>query len=315
MNSRYLRNIMLVGFVAMAAAAAPARAQAADIPRTVEGRPDFQGVWESRWRTQFERPDHAEGPIVSADKADAFVTTIYENLRAGGNQSPDSDFDFGTLIPDPSGGFRTSQIVEPADGKRPLNQAARDWAKVLGELTQKAEGPEARSPGERCLRAAGGAPLLTGADQAYRKFIQTPDHIVIWTEGHGDTRIIDMNGRTRPDALVSWAGDSVGRWEGDVLVVESRLMRYEPARPAALPGQPERKLTERFQLNSPDELGYSYTMEDPVMFTAPMRVEFILRRTNAGMYESACHEANYGLANILSGARFAEQQTQGKTAE
>ena len=295
-------------FAALAALHAPALAQDSDIPRTADGRPDFQGTWESRWRTQFERPDHAEGPIVSADEAEAFVTTIYEKLRAGGNQSPDSDFDFGSLMPDPGGGFRTSQIVEPADGKRPLNQAAQDWAKVLADITRNAEGPEARSPGERCLRAAGGAPLFTGADQAYRKIIQTPDYTVIWTEGHGDTRIIDMNGRTRPDAVVSWVGNSVGRWEGDVLVVESNLARYEPTRPAASPGQPERKLTERFQLNSPDEIGYSYTMEDPVMFTTPMRVEFILRRTSARMFESACHEGNHGLEGILRGAREMERR-------
>lgn len=299
--------------VAIVLAAGPAHAQVADMPRTAEGRPDFQGVWESRWRTPLERPVDADGPVVAADKADALVAAMYDRLRAEGNQSPDSDFDFGPLMPAHGGGFRTSQIVEPADGKRPLNQAAKDWAKVLRERTEKAEGPEARSPSERCLRSAGGAPLATGADQAYRKIIQTPGHIVIWTEAMGDVRVIDMTGRKRPDSVVSWAGDSVGRWEGDVLVVESRLVRYEPARPAPLPGQPDRKLTERFQLNTPDEIGYSYTMEDLVMFTTPMRVDFILRRTDSEIYESACHEGNHGLANILSGARVTEQQITGKS--
>lgn len=300
-----LRTI-LTAIAACAACQTPAVAQANDIPRTAEGRPDFQGVWESRWRTTLERPVDADGPIVAADKADALVAAMYERLRAQGNQSPAEDFDFGPLMPAPGGGFRTSQIVEPADGKRPLNQAAQDWAKVLKDHTDRAEGPEARGLTERCLRGAGGAPLLTGADQAYRKIIQTPDHIAIWTEQLGDTRIIEMTGHPRPDAVVSWLGDSAGRWESDVLVVETRLVRAEPTRPAGLPGQPERKLTERFQLNAPDELGYSYTIDDPVMFTAPLVVNFILVRTDSRMFESGCHEGNYGLANILLGARMTE---------
>lgn len=296
----------MIRAILLALALIPGAQAQEPIPRTPDGHPDFHGVWESRWRTTLERPVDADGPIVAADKADALVAAMYERLRAEGNQSPDEDFDFGPLMPAPGGGFRTSQIVEPADGKRPLNQAARDLAKVIRERTERAEDPEARGLSERCLRAAGGAPLATGADQAYRKIIQTPDHIVIWSEGLGDTRIIAMASRPRPDAVVSWGGDSAGRWEGDVLVVETRLVRAEPARPAGLPGQPERKLTERFQFNAPDELGYSYIIDDPVMFTAPMRVEFLLRRTDAGIYESACHEGNYGLANILSGARMAE---------
>ncbi|MFT3724833.1 MAG: hypothetical protein QM773_14775 [Hyphomonadaceae bacterium] len=299
------RQVLLA---AAMAACGVAHAQGA-IPRTADGHPDFQGVWESRWRTPLERPVDAEGPVVAADKADALVAAMNQRLRAQGNQSPDSDFDFGSLIPAPGGSFRTSQIVEPADGKRPLNEAAQEWAKIVKDRNDGADGPEARGLTERCLRAAGGAPLATGADQAYRKIIQTPDHIVIWSEGLGDTRIIEMNGRPRPDAVVSWAGDSAGRWEGDVLVVETRLVRPDPARPAGLPGQQERKLTERFQLNAPDELGYSYTINDPVMFTTTLRVTFPLLRTNAGIYESACHEGNYGLANILSGARMAEART------
>lgn len=311
-----LRRLLLTVIMVTACPAVTlAHAQSTDIPRTPEGRPDFHGVWESRWRTPLERPVDADGPVIAADKADALVAAMYERLRADGNQSPDEDFDFGPLMPAPGGGFRTSQIVEPADGKRPLNQAAQDLAKVIRERSEKADGPEVRGLSERCLRAAGGAPLSTGADQAYRKIIQTPDNITIWTEGLGDTRIIEMKSRPRPDAVVSWAGDSAGRWEGDVLVVETRLVRSDPTRPDALPGQPQRSLTEQFQLNSRDELGYSYTIEDPAMFTAPLRVAFILRRTNASIYESACHEGNYGLANILSGARVAEQQAMGKNPE
>ena len=305
-------NRLLV-LAALVAAGAHAHAQATPIPRTADGHPDFQGVWESRWRTPLERPPEADGPIVAADKAEAMVAAMYARLRAMGNQSPDSDFDFGPLMPAPGGAFRTSQIVEPADGKRPLNQAAQDWAKVGRDHTDRAEGPEARGLTERCLRAAGGAPLGSGADQAYRTIIQTPNHVVIWTEALGDTRIIEMTGRPRPDALISWLGDSSGRWEGDALVVETRLARPEPARPPAARDQPERKLTERFRFNTPEELGYSYTIEDPVMFTAPLVVDFALIRTDSRMFESGCHEGNYGLANILRGARVLEERVAEQT--
>lgn len=299
---------LVLVLAAMAVSGGLAHAQASDIPRTPQGHPDFQGVWESRWRTPMERPVEADGPIVAADQADAMVAAMYARMRAAGNQSPDDDFDWGPLLPAPGGGYRTSLIVEPADGKRPLNQAAQDWAKVLKDHSDRAEGPEARGVAERCLRIPSTAALAVTPDQSYRKFIQTLDHVVIWTEQFGETRIIEMTGRTRPDAVVSLVGHSIGRWEGDVLVVETRLVRPDPARPAAAPDAPERKLVERFQLNSPDELGYSYTIEDPVMFTAPMRVEFIMMRTDADMYESACHEGNHGLEGILRGARVAEER-------
>lgn len=300
----------LLALAALAVAGAHAHAQASDIPSTAEGRPDFHGVWEARWRTPIERPVEADGPIVAADKADAMVKAMYDRLRAAGNQSPDEDFDFGPLMPAPGGGFRTSLIVEPADGKRLLNQAARDCARVLKDNTDRAEGPETRGLTERCLRGAGGAPLVVGADQSYRQIIQTPDHVVIWTEQLDDARIIEMTNRGRPDAMVSWLGDSAGRWEGDLLVVETQLSRPEPARPAPPPDAAERKLTERFQFNSPDELGYSYTLEDPVMLTAPVRVEFFMIRMDAGMFESGCHEGNHGLEGILRGAREIERRTE-----
>lgn len=305
----------LLVLAAMAVSGGLAHAQASDIPRTAEGHPDFQGVWESRWRTPLERPADADGPIVAADQADALVTAMYERLRADGNQSPAEDFDFGPLMPDPGGGRRTSLIVEPTDGKRPLNQAAQDRLSVVRDESNRAEGPETRGLTERCLRGSGAAPMTGAADQGYRRFIQTADHVVIWTEQLGDTRIIDMTGRTRPDAVVSWLGHSMGRWEGDVLVVETRLVRAEPARPEGPAGQPERTLIERFQLNSRDELGYSYTIQDPVMFTAPLRVEFTMPRTNAGMYESACHEGNHGLEGILRGARETERRATAATVE
>jgi hypothetical protein len=286
---------------------APATAQQA-LPRAPDGHPDFQGVWEARWRTPLERPPEADGPIVAADKAEAMVAAMYVRMRAEGNQSPDYDMDWAPLMPAPGGGYRTSLIVEPADGKRPLNKVAQEQAKTLKDVSDRAEGPEARGLTERCLRGPGGAPLPVAADQSYRQFIQTAEHVVIWTEGLGDTRIIEMTGRKRPDAVISWMGDSSGRWEGDVLVVETRLVRPDPARPAGSPGQTERKVTERFQLNSRDELGYSYTLEDPVMFSAPVRVDFIMMRTKADMFESGCHEGNYGLANILKGAREIERR-------
>jgi hypothetical protein len=294
--------------------AAPAFAQVADIPGTTDGRPDFQGVWESRWRTPLERPQEAEGPIVAPEKADALVAAM-EARYFKESLNPESDFDWGPLMPAPGGGFRTSLIVEPADGKLPLTTAAQEWAKTFKADRDRAEGPEARNLWERCIRGPGGsAPLAITHINMNRLFVQTNDHLVINTEDMAEARIIELAVGNRPAALLSHMGESKGRWEGDALVIETGLLLPDPASSPPSAPQAKRKITERLQFNSPDELAYSYVLNDPGQLTAPVRVEFILVRSSSRMFEASCHEGNYSMTGILRGARFIEQQATGKGA-
>jgi hypothetical protein len=306
-----VNRLLLLASMAATCALAPAYAQ--DIPRTPEGRPDFHGVWESRWRTPLERPEEAEGPIVSTEKADALVAAM-EARYFEESINPESDFDWGPLMPAPGGGFRTSLIVEPADGKQPLTPAAKDWAKTFKADRDRAEGPEARNLWERCIRGPGSAPLGITPGNMNRLLVQTRDHLVINTEDMAETRIIELAAGTRPAALLSHMGESKGRWDGDALMVETTLLRPDPASSPPSDGQATRKITERLQFNSRDELAYSYLLEDPAMLAAPMRVAFILMRSSSRMFEASCHEGNYSMAGILQGARFIEQQATPKTA-
>lgn len=291
--------------------AAPAGAQPADIPRTAEGRPDFQGVWESRWRTPLERPQEADGPVIAPEKADALVAAI-EARYFKESINPESDFDWGPLMPAPGGGFRTSLIVEPATGKQPLTPAAEEHAKLFKSERERAEGPEARNLWERCIRGPGSAPLGITPGNMNRLFVQTDDHLVINTEDMAETRIIELTARSRPAELVSYMGESLARWDGDALVVETRLLRADPASPPSPDPKTQRLVTETFQLTSPDQLSYSYLLNDPAMFSSPVRVDFILLRTKSRMFEASCHEGNYSLTGILQGARAVELQDAGK---
>lgn len=298
---------LLLAFVLIPAA----YAQASDIPRTADGRPDFQGVWESRWRTPLERPQEADGPVVAPEHADALVAAM-EARYFKESINPESDFDWGPLMPAPGGGFRTSLIVEPADGKQPLSPAAQEWAKTFKDERDRAEGPEARNLWERCIRGPGNTPLAITPGNMNRLFVQTGDHLVINTEDMAEARIIEFAARTRPAELVSYMGESKGRWEGDVLVVETRALRRDTASPPPSDPKTERTVTETFQLYSPDQLSYSYQLHDPAMFLAPVRVEFILVRTNSRMFEASCHEGNYSMTGMLQGARAVERQAAGK---
>lgn len=295
----------------LALAVVPAvHAQTPDIPRTADGRPDFHGVWESRWRTPLERPEEADGPLVAADKADALVTAM-EARYFKDSINPDSDFDWGPLLPAAGGGFRTSLIVEPADGKQPLTAEAKEWAKTVKDVRDKAEGPEVRNLWERCIRGPGNAPLGITPGNMNRLFVHTGDHLVINTEDMAEARIIELSPRPRPAALASYAGESIGRWDGDTLVIETARLRPDPASPPAA-RQAERRITERLQFNSPDEIAYAYTVDDPGVLSAPMKVEFTLVRTRSRMFEASCHEGNYSMTGILQGARVVEQRTKAK---
>lgn len=285
-----------------------AHAQAPDIPRTATGRPDFQGIWENRWITPFERLDGTTEATVSGDAAAAYIAARWKALHGEGVAlHPDGDFDFAGLLPAGDGTFRTSFIVEPNDGKRPQTQLAKDLAPVLRDLRKAAENPEGLSNDERCLSANGRAPLGVSAGSMYRQIVQTPEHVMIYTEDQLVMRIIGIGAAPRPDALMSLVGDSIARWEGDTLVVVTDKIRPQLTPPGSPPYRQERRVTERFSLIGPDQISYDYVLEDTAMLSEPMRVSYTMTRTDHAMFESACHEGNYSIHGMMLGARLAEQ--------
>ena len=124
-----------------------------------------------------------------------------------------------------------------------------------------------------------------------------------------DLRSIPLDGRPQlPDRIRQWAGSSRGHWEGDTLVVETTNMTdktgsFDPSATTAIGTGLTVTLTERFTRLDDDTLLYEYTVDDPVILTRPFTVAVPMRRSDEPMFEYACHEGNYGLLNILSGAR------------
>ena len=149
--------------------------------------------------------------------------------------------------------------------------------------------------------------MPAGYNQNVQLF-QTPDHVVVLHEMVHDARIVPLDGRDHlPEGLDQWMGDSRGYWDGDTLVVETRnfsekTASFNPSVATAVGTGTTLRLTERFSRIADDTLLYEYTVDDPSSFTAPFTVALPMKRGN-GMYEYACHEGNYGLLNILAGAR------------
>jgi hypothetical protein len=304
--------------------AAPAFAQAAyQPPRTPDGRPDFQGVWENRWLTRLEKGGRVDTLAVTPEQAD----TIVKSLRAMAKQvaqlandpeAGDPDAHSLTVV---RGEHRTRMLVAPEEGALPYTpEGARAVQKQTMWFSQRVmrgtgEGPEDRLTWERCLAGMGQAPMLYGWGVAgMRRIVQTKDALVIHSEGGGETRIIRIGGERLPAAMTSFIGDAVGRWEGDTLVVETTGFRADDQfrmsvgdRPIMV--GPASKVIERFERVSETELNYRFTVEDPAIYSKPWLAEYSMMTSTAPMYEFACHEGNYGLANILSGQREIERRS------
>ena len=320
------------GLVAPAVAQAPA-STSGDwvIPRTPDGRPDLQGNWSSATITPLQRPE-GQGPVLSWEEVEAREGRAAGYLeRVSRPSDPDRSapqvggrngtggvggyngiyIDRGDKVAVVYGEPRSSLITHPADGRTPdltpEAQARRAERREFRSQFGQYDHPELRPLGERCLVSFGsnaGPPMLpNGFYNNNYTIVQTPDYVVIMAEMVHDARIIRIGSGPRlPDHVRPWMGDSWGHWEGDVLVVETTnihpLHRYS--------GE-EMKVTERFSRMAEDAILYEFTIDDPSTYTEPWGGQVPMMALNDRLYEYACHEGNYALSNILSGARYQER--------
>lgn len=293
---------------AVAQAAPPARA-AYHPPHNELGQPDFEGVWSMNSMTRLERPANIPNLVLTPEQLKIPPAQILPNDAVGtADSDPTDSFQAGwSKLGDE---YRSSWIVEPSNGRLPYSEAG---VKLMG-ARRGSDNPEARTNYERCLTTPlSGPPMINSAYNNNMQFVQTRDTIAISQESNHEVRIIRLDTREH-GAVPRWFGDSVGWWEGETLVVET--VGFTPtqtdrrASTTRLVMSPNAKVIERFTRISPSQIKYEFTVDDPEVFTQVWKGEIPLTQTTEPTFEYACHEGNYGLTNILAGARYEEAAKQ-----
>src|SRR5438552_8072557 len=238
--------------------------------------------------------------------------------------------DPGTQYITIDGQKRASLLVDPPDGRVPAltgpaqqrnatrrfrptsDQAARDDDPGFEGPTAY-DDPEIRPLAERCLvgfSSTSGPPILpTYFYNNLHQIVQTPDSVMILTEMVHDARVVRMNAQHAPPSVRKWLGDSIGRWDGDTLVVETTNFTDKTRFRGS---SPEMKVTERFTGLDKNTLRYRFTIDDAATWTRPWTAEYAWPATKDLLYEYACQEGNYAMGNILRGARRKEKEEASK---
>ena len=340
MNIRQLSMLSILVVLAVGLTVPVAAQPASEVPRLPDGRPDLQGVWDFRTLTPLQRPtDQADQDVLTAEEAaeveanavqraidaDRPSEVRTEPLPVGGNVGGYNNywFDRGAGVVDD---MRTSLIVDPPSGRLPeakpgvVRQGGDDPDLALAERPVRfrvggiaSDGPEDRGLAERCLLGFNtGPPIVPGGYNQNIQIFQTADHVVILNEMVHDSRIVPLDGRGQlPDDMHQWMGSSRGRWEGDTLVVETtnftdNTSSFSPSVRSSVGTGTTLHLIERFQRMDGDTLLYEFTVNDPSSFAMPFTAALPMKRGAAPLFEYACHEGNYGMQNLLAGARTEE---------
>ena len=313
-----------------------AAGQDATAPRTAWGAPDLGGVWDFRTITPLERPAALKDKaVLTAEEAAAFTQQSLEGRNAdrrdGGARRDieraynDFWWDYGNSL---TGDNRTSLIVDPPDGRVPgMTAEAQERAKAKRTAGRRpvrsrvvigspAYGPEDVGLSERCMLGFNsGPPMLPSAYNNNVQLFQTPDHVVILNEMIHEARVVPLDGRAPlPDGIRQWMGDSRGRWDGDTLVVESRNYTDKTGSFYTIIGSfgsgETLHLVERFTRIDAETLLYEFIVDDPKTFTQPFTAAIPMKHSDAPLFEYACHEGNYGMTNLLTGARAVEVEAE-----
>ena len=324
------RSLAVPFTLAAAAALAPTAlsAQPAEdpaVPRTAWGAPDLAGVWDFRSLTPFERPPDLAGKTTLTDEDAAAVleeaNETWRRIQEGSDAMPTGSYNEAWYdVTGVAEDRRTSLIVDPADGRVPPLTAAAQ--KRQAELAMVRRGLGAHEvtwggwiddigPGHLAVRCIvgfnSGPPMLPSAYNNNVQLFQTEDYVALLNEMVHSTRIVPLDGRAHLAAGVrQQLGDPRGRWDGDTLVVETKNFLRGTG---FMGGRTDThlRLVERFTRVSPQTLLYEATLDDATVWPRPWTFELRMQRSGDPLYEYACHEGNYGLYNILAGAREAER--------
>lgn len=291
-------------------------------PKTTFGVPDVQGVWNYQTRTSLERPEVYEGLLEIDEETmlEKMVSTpdFIAFLEATGAEAPGPDnvggyngfwITPGDALANMNGKFRTSIIVDPIDGQIPWSEEGeavrRSQRYSLPMGRAESDGPEGRTLADRCLMSfASTAPFLSSLYNNNMQIVQSPTHVMILAEMVHNVRVVRVGDEFRNLPFDQWMGDSIGYYEGDTLVVETKDFHQWQVAKERLTSE-NMKLTERFTRVADDKIHYTFTVEDPDLYTQPWTGELPMY-TAEGLYEYACHEGNYAMPAILAGERRAE---------
>jgi hypothetical protein len=275
---------------------------------TAWGDPDLQGTWSYASLTPLQRPQRlGDKAFYTRDEAARINAASLEDVEDApgdpGSYNPEW-FDKGQVSAD----LRTSLIVDPADGRLPLREeaSAQLAAERAWRAARETDSWEFRSNWDRCITYHGVPPISTGYNNTYQ-IVQAPGYVTIYVEMIHDVRIIPLDGRPPlHDNIRQWNGDSRGHWEGNTLVVETTNFSDKTAH--RFPSTRDTRAIERFTRVDDDMIDYQFTIEDPALYTVPWTaVRPMPRLHDYTIYEYACHEGNYAMANILRGARVLEK--------
>ena len=302
-----------------AAARPPTAAKKWTPPRTPDGQPDLQGFWTNTTYVPLERPKDVTKEFLTAEEVTERIkkAAAQEGEQTEPGTVADVHYDFTQFGLGRSQGplalnLRSSLIVDPRDGRiPPMTAEGQKRAAQRAEERKRMGGPYDAAQNQplsvRCIIMDRiGPPMLAGAYNNNYQIVQVPGYVMILVEMIHDVRIIPLDGRPQlPQNVRQWTGSYRGRWEGETLVVEST--NFNGKNP--FQGSSENmRLTERFTRMDENTIRYQFTVDDPSTWTRPWSAEVPWAKTVGPLFEHACHEGNYGLANILAGARLEEKK-------
>ena len=263
-------------------------------PRMANGKPDFSGYWNNHTLTPLERPDNVQGREFLTD--DEYKQLQGQAARPAA-ANPNNPFPnlFNMDARWVMTNKRTSMITDPKDGKLPpLTPEAKQYVESVRNSRGKFfANPEELSSFVRCLPVStSGPPMLPSAYNNNYQIVQTPDYVAIATEMMHDVRIIPMDGRPHA-GIPQWTGDSIGRWDGDTLVVETTNFNGKRGYFGTVARDGDRDIarrdskmmvTERFTRSDKDTLLYQFTVNDPGTYTRPWSGEITMRASKFPVY-------------------------------